>query len=85
MAARRLGDMLWFDGSTIEPHGWSHTMNLMLATLTARDRFDEYIDQAAVRRLAAPVTTRRGGRIGLRQLAGSLAGRLRLSGHGAGA
>ena len=61
-------------------------MNLMLATLTAQDRFDTFLAEvAADRHFAKPVTTRRGGRIGLRHLAGSVAGHLRLTGRGASA
>jgi hypothetical protein len=40
MAARLVNDMLMSDSSIVERHGWSHTMNLMLATLTAKDRFE---------------------------------------------
>jgi hypothetical protein len=60
-------------------------MNLMLATLTAQDRFATFLDEVAAERLVAKPATRRGGRIGLRRRMGSLAGHLRLSGHGAGA
>ena len=36
-------------------------MNLMLATLTAKDRFDAFQADADAERLVAPVTTRRAG------------------------
>ena len=60
-------------------------MNLMLATLTAKDRFDAFLDEAAAERQVAPVTTRRGGRIGLRHLVVYLGSHLRLTGRGIGA
>jgi hypothetical protein len=85
MAARSANDMLMSDGSMVEPHGWSHLMNLMLATLTAKDRFEAFVDEVAADRQLPPVTTRRGGRIGLRHWAGSLASHLRLTSRGAGA
>jgi hypothetical protein len=85
MAVRSANDMLMSDGSMVEPNGWSHLMNLMLATLTAKDRFDTFLDEVAAERQLPPVTTGRGGRIGLGHWAGSLAGHLRLTSRGAGA
>ena len=60
-------------------------MNLMLATLTAKDRFETYATEAAIERQIATDGTPRRGRIGLRHLVTSVAGHLPLVGRGAAA
>ena len=58
-------------------------MNLMLATLTARDRFEAYAAEAAIERQLAGDDTPRRGRIGLRQRITSAVGHLRPAGRSA--
>jgi hypothetical protein len=60
-------------------------MNLMLATLTAKDRFETYAMEAAIERQIAGDDKPRRGRIGLRRHVTTFVGHLRLSGRGAGA
>jgi len=82
MAAGVQDDMLMSDSSIVERHGWSHTMNLMLATLTAADRYETYALEADTERQLRTPTIRAGG---LRRRLGWAAGHLRLTGRGAGA
>jgi hypothetical protein len=82
MAAHATDDMLMSDSSIVERHGWSYTMNLMLATLTAKDRFETYALEAATERQLRTPAIRTGG---LRRRVGWAAGHLRLTGRGAGA
>jgi hypothetical protein len=60
-------------------------MNLMLATLTAKDRFEVYATEAAIERQIAGDDKPHRGRIGLRQRVTSAAGHLRPAGRGAAA
>jgi hypothetical protein len=82
MAARAVNDMLMSDSSIVERHGWSHTMNLMLATLTAQDRFETYAQEVLTERQLTTPLKRHGG---LRQRVSWAVGQLRLTGRGAGA
>ena len=60
-------------------------MNLMLATLTAKDRFETYASEAAIEHAIAGDDKPRRGRIGLRNRVTSVAGLLPLVGRGAAA
>jgi hypothetical protein len=57
----------------------------MLATLTAKDRFETYATEAAIERQIAGDDKPRRGRIGLRQRVTSLAGHMRPAGRSAAA
>ena len=57
-------------------------MNLMLATLTAQDRFETYAQEALIERQLTTPRKRHGG---LRQRVSWAAGHMRLTGRGAGA
>ena len=61
------------------------TMNLMLATLTAKDRFETYASEAAIEHAIAGDDKPRRGRIGLRQRVTSVAGHLHVAGRSAAA
>ena len=73
-------------GSNVEPHTDGATaMNLMLATLTAKDRVDAFHADADAERLVAPLHAPTASPRGPRHAFGRLTGRLHLTGRGAGA
>jgi hypothetical protein len=85
MAAPATNDILVSNSSIVERYGWSHTMNLMLATLTARDRFETYALEAEAERQTAGPRTPKVRHGGLLHRVTSMVGHLRLTGRSAGA
>ena len=85
MAAGPVSDMLMSSARTSSHTDGATAMNLMLATLTAKDRFDAFQADADTERLAAHLPTRPGPGPAPRHVFGWLTGRLHLTGRGAGA
>jgi hypothetical protein len=85
MAARPASDMLLSSARTSSYTDGATAMNLMLATLTAKDRFDAFQADADAERLAAHLPAAEARHRAPRHVFGWLTGRLHLTGRGAGA
>ncbi len=84
MAARPARDMLMSSARTSSHTDGATAMNLMLATLTAKDRFDAFQADADAERLVAPLRAGTARPHAARRPFGWLTGRLHLTGRGAG-